>query len=275
MGTPMLTVSGVTPVTPAPRPAPAVPLSVSVILPVMNETWSLETTVTTLIEDNRADLEEILIVTSPRTRAESKRCIQQLQSRYPALIRTHQQTLPYLGGALREALSLARGRTTLLMASDLETDPGLVPTMIDEMRRGDYDIIVASRWLGRHGFHGYSKVKYGCNFMFQRLFACLYRVRLTDLTYGFRLYRTDILQRIRWEELSHAFLFEALVKPLRLGSRVREVAAVWQPRREGQSHNMLSAYAAYFRIGTRVLARRPQECLNDSAYGLIPGGGAE
>lgn len=251
------------------------PLSVTVILPVMNETWSLETTVTILVDDNHQDLEEILIVTSPRTIPESKQCIDKLRAKYPALIRVHEQTLPYLGGALREAFSLARGRTTLLMASDLETDPRLVPTLIEEMRTGAYDIIVASRWLRRRGFHGYSKVKYACNFLFQKLFAILYRVSLTDLTYGFRLYRTDVVQRILWEELKHSFLFEALIKPLRLGCRVKEVAAEWEPRREGESHNMLSAYAAYFRIGMKVLTQRRHDYLTRSAYGVIRGGRAE
>ena len=144
-----------------------------------------------------------------------------------------------------------------MMASDLETDPGVVRRMIEEMDRGAWDIVAASRWLTGTGFSGYGLVKRTCNFIFQKLFAALYRVSLTDLTYGFRLYRTAVLQGIVWEELTHSFLFEALVKPLRLGCRVTEVPAVWEPRREGVSHNMLSAYADYFRIGLTVLLRRP------------------
>ena len=80
---------------------------------------------------------------------------------------------------------------------------------------------------------------------------------LTDLTYGFRLYRTAVLQGIVWQELKHSFLFEALVKPLRLGCRVTEVPAAWEPRREGMSHNMLSAYAATSGSGSPSLLRRP------------------
>jgi glycosyltransferase involved in cell wall biosynthesis len=231
-------------------------LGVSVVLPVMDETWSLEQTVAILLEDNAAHVVELMIVVSPRTSAESLATIERLQRAHPALVRVHRQTLPYLGGALREAFAMTRGETTLMMASDLETDPRVVRAMIAEMERGGHDIVVASRWRGRHGFRGYSAPKHVCNFLFQKLFATLYRVPLTDLTYGFRLYRTSRLRNIRWEELKHSFLFEALVKPLRLGCRVAEVETVWEPRREGGSHNVLSSYVGYFRIGLRVLLAR-------------------
>lgn len=234
------------------------PFSVSVVLPVMNETWSLEETVAVILADNRDRLAEILIVTAGRTSRESLATIDALVRRQPDLIRVHRQTLPYLGGALREAFGLARGDATLMMASDLETDPRLVRSMIEEMDRGHWDIVAASRWIHGTGFSGYGAVKRACNLIFQKLFATLYGVPLTDLTYGFRLYRTPILQGLVWHELKHSFLFEALVKPLRLGCRVTEVPAAWEPRREGISHNMLSAYAGYFRIGLTALLRRPE-----------------
>jgi hypothetical protein len=223
----------------------------------MNETWSLEQTVAVLTEENGQRLCEILIVTSPRTSGESLAMVDRVARRHPSLVRVHRQTLPYLGGALREAFGLARGEATLMMASDLETDPRVVRSMIETMDRGGWDIVAASRWLTGHGFSGYGLVKRVCNRIFQRFFATLYRVPLTDLTYGFRLYRTTVLQGIMWQEVKHAFLFEALVKPLRLGCRITEVPALWEPRREGTSHNMLSAYAGYFRIGLTVLLRRP------------------
>jgi hypothetical protein len=155
------------------------------------------------------------------------------------------------------------------MASDLETDPHLVHSMIKEIRDGKNDIVVASRWLQNSGFQGYSVLKYLCNFVFQKLFSILYRVSLTDLTYGFRIYRTKIIQKIIWEELKHSFLLESLVKPLRLGCQVKEIPATWVARKEGASQNMLSAYVGYFRIGLRVALTNPKLLLKtlDSSEG--------
>jgi hypothetical protein len=47
------------------------PGTVSVVLPVMNETWSLEETIRILADENQSCLEEILIVTSPLITKES------------------------------------------------------------------------------------------------------------------------------------------------------------------------------------------------------------
>lgn len=227
-------------------------LAVSVVLPVMNETWSLEQTLAILLRDNAAHIHEVLIVMSPHTTRAARQTIDRLGQEHPSLVRVHEQTLPYLGGALREALALTVGDATLIMASDLETNPVVVPAMIAAMERENADIVIASRWLRRQGFHGYSRPKYVCNFVFQKFFALLYGVSLSDMTYGFRLYRNVALRTIRWRELKHSFLFEALLKPLRAGCRVVEVPTVWEPRQEGESSNMLSAYAGYFRIGLIV-----------------------
>src|SRR5262249_52999146 len=118
------------------------------------------------------------------------------------------------------------------------------------------------------GFQGYSLLKYLCNFVFQKLFSILYRVSLTDLTYGFRVYRTNIISQIIWEELKHSFLLESLVKPLRLGCHVKEIPAKWTPRREGSSQNMFSAYVGYFRIGLRVAFRDPQRLVRSTRLAL-------
>jgi glycosyltransferase involved in cell wall biosynthesis len=238
--------------------SPERPLTISVILPVMNETWSLEQTVRVLMEENPACIHEILIVTSPKTNPASRSTIRRLLGMYPEVTRVHQQTLPYLGGALQEAFAIVRGDYTVLMASDLETDPHLVRSLIREILDGRHDIVVASRWLQSQGFQGYSVAKYLCNFLFQKIFSTLLRVPLTDLTYAFRIYRTEILKNIVWEELKHSFLFESLAKPLKLGYRVKEIPAKWIARQEGTSQNMLSAYLGYFRIGLRVAFANPK-----------------
>ena len=68
-------------------------------------------------------------------------------------------------------------------------------------------------------------------------FAVLYGTRLTDMTYAYRIYPTKLVQSLRWEELRHPFLFEALVKPLRLGVAVIEIPSIWKARMEGESQN--------------------------------------
>ncbi|MGB9407566.1 MAG: hypothetical protein WCA89_08515, partial [Terracidiphilus sp.] len=60
------------------------------------------------------------------------------------------------------------------------------------------------------------------------------------------------VQSIQWEELRHAFLFETLVKPLRLGVQVIEISSVWKARTEGKSQNTFLLNFVYFRTGLRT-----------------------
>jgi glycosyltransferase involved in cell wall biosynthesis len=232
--------------------------SATIILPVVNETVSLRETVDIILRDSRPDVRELLIVICGRTTPESRATVQEIQNRLGDLVVVHEQKLPFLGGAMREAFDLARGSHLVMMASDLETDPEDVKTLIAESKKNPSAIITASRWRRGGSFEGYSKVKLACNWAFQKFFSLLYQTRLSDMTYAYRIFPTRLVQSIRWEELRHPFLFETLVKPLRLGVRVIEIPSAWKARREGISQNTFLQNFVYFRTGvkTRLASRQ-------------------
>jgi hypothetical protein len=226
--------------------------SATIILPVINETTSLNQTVQIILRDVQDRLREVLIVVCQRTTEQAMAVVDQLQRELGDLVVVHQQQLPFLGGALREAFALARGSHVIMMASDLETDPNDVGTLIAQAEKTPSGIATASRWIKGGAFHGYSKIKLVCNWVFQHLFSILYGTQLTDMTYGYRILPTRLVQAIRWEELGHAFNLESVVKPLRLGVPVTEVPSVWHPRIEGRSQNSFFRNFVYFRIGLKT-----------------------
>ena len=227
-------------------------LSATIVLPVMNETVSLEQTVEIILRDARPSIREILIVVCERTTPEAMAVVNRLKGQLGDLVVVHQQTLPFLGGALRECYALARGSHTVLMASDLETEPNDLGRLIEQARETPWAIVAGSRWLKRGNFSGYLPIKLVANWVFQAFFSMLYGVRLTDLTFGYRVYPTPVIQSIAWEELRHPFLFECLVKPLRLGVPVVEVTTTWRARIEGESQNPFFRNFVYFRTGLRT-----------------------
>jgi dolichol-phosphate mannosyltransferase len=239
-------------------------LRLSVILPVMNETESLRETVRLLVAGCAAYLHEIVIVTSPRTTPESQAAIATVAHLSTCPIRVFEQQLPGLGGALREAFDRVSGDWVVMMASDLETDPGVVSQMVERMLQNDCDIVTASRWLAGGGFQDYGRLRLLLNQGFQILIARMYGVQLTDLTYGFRLFRTSIVQTIRWEEHAHPMLLETVVKPLRLGYRVVEVPAPWSKRIEGVSNNTFAYNIRYLRTALKNRFRPRHQLLRES-----------
>ena len=224
---------------------------ISFILPATDETYSLTQTVHQIQELIGARAIQFIIVTSPTfTTPACRRTIQTLSEAFGS-VETFDQTRPGLGGAIQDAFDRAHAEITVLMASDLETDPLVLPALIAKIDEG-YDIAATTRWRRGAGFSGYNPVKLIFNFLFQHFFRLLYWTDLTDLTYAYRAYRTPIIKTILWEEHKFPFLFESIVKPLRLGYRVAEVEAPWVARTEGVSHNNLQQTIDYFRVGLRV-----------------------
>lgn len=229
---------------------------VGVIITAVDETWSLRQTVDTLLSENAGAVAEILIGIAPFTTVECRAVIAGLEAAYPDLVRHHEQArLPGAGGANRECIPLMRSSWLLIMAADLETHPGTAEAMIARAGLGDVDIVSTSRWLGSGRFGNYSRIKRVCNLLFQRFFSILYGTQLTDMTFGFRLYRATELSRYAWQETGHAFFFETLIKPLRCGARIAEVETHWRGRQEGETHLSAFEYLRYFRIGLSTRAR--------------------
>ncbi len=226
-------------------------MNVSIILPVIDETVSLRKTVDVLLAENRPDIGEILIVACNKTSNEALAVCNALASEHKELVSVRFQKRPYLGGAMRDAFEWARGTHVLMMASDLETDPATAKDLIAKAKEG-YDIVTATRWSQTGGFQGYSHVKYALNWIFQQIFRLLYGVSLSDLTYGFRIFKAEWVKKIAWEELRHAFLLETMLKPLRLGARVVEIPSVWRTREEGNSHNPFLQNFVYFRTAFKT-----------------------
>jgi hypothetical protein len=242
----------------------------AVILPVVTETDSLDETARILRETSNDDIAEVLVVVCDRTTPESLARCRGLEAVFGDRLRIHHQQLPFLGGAMREAFELATASHVIMMASDLETDPGTVSDLIAQAKKNPGAIITASRWASGGGFSGYGAHRVAANWVFQRLTSVLYRTKLTDATFGYRLFPTAFVQRIRWEGLRHEFLLETLLKPLRLGIAVVEVPTTWKLRQEGESQNSVMTQARYIPTLIRNRAVSPKVLVADPPVSVQP-----
>ena len=236
--------------------------NVTIILPVINETFSLKKTVEIIEKTcNSDDIKEFLIVVCNKTTLESIDVCNQLTAKLGIKSTLYYQNLPFIGGAMREAFDLAKGSHTIMMSTDLETDPNVVQNFIQLAKENPNFIITASRWTDGGGFVGYNRVKLKANYIFQTLFALIYQTPLTDLTYAYRLFPTMLLKSINWNELKHPFFLETIIKPLRLGIKVIEIPTIWSARTEGTSQNPFFANFSYFKIACKVRFMKKENIL--------------
>lgn len=239
----------------------------AVIITALDETWSLKETVRRVAEENRETVSDIIMTIAPHTTADCRAAIDEMEAAYPGLVRRYEQRrLPGVGGALRECVELVDAEWFVMMSSDLETPPDRVREMIARARTGDVDVVATSRWMAGGDFGNYHPVKLMCNWVFQKFFSALYGCALTDMTFGFRVYRTALFRRFCWTETGMAFFFESLCKPLRMGARVVEIPVQWRRREEGESHIKASEFVRYFRVGLAVrFMRRKRFVAADAA----------
>ena len=233
----------------------------SIVLPVVNETESLRKTIEILFNEVKEKIKEIIIVVDKITSKDSLSVVEDLIAKYPGVIKLLWQKRKFLGGALQDSFEQCSGKYSVMMASDLETNPHDVKDMIEKIEMG-YDIVVTSRWINKGSFDGYNPIKFILNKIFQIFFKTLYRCNLTDLTYGFRIYKTHILKEIRWKELRHPFLLESILKPIKLRRyKIIEIPTTWKVRREGTSQNSFWMNFIYFRIGFKIMFMGEKEIL--------------
>lgn len=236
----------------------------TILLPVMDETYSLSETVETILDIcNPNDLAEFIILVCERTTVNARNTAEALVEKYSSRVHMyiHEQRLPFVGGAIREGFDLAVGSHLILMSSDLETDPHLIKDFIKYAKEAPDYIITASRWRKGGGFKNYNKIKLVCNWIFEHLIGWFYFSKLSDLTYGFRIFPTKLVQQIKWEELKHPFFLETALKPLRLGVKFKEIPVRWVARTEGVSQNSFFANFKYFKTAWHIRFLHPNEIL--------------
>lgn len=242
----------------------AVPLSeisLSVVVTVYSETFSILETIEKLLKNDRGYIKEIILLTSPRSSEETFRICREMEVKYEIVRLQVQKNNPGIGWAYREGMEAAQGNYVALMAGDLETEPEAVDRMVKKIEETGCDEVIANRWLKGGGFTGYEPVKLILNWLFQKIFKVLFWTKLGDLTFGFKILRTEMAKSINWEGERHEICIETTVKPLKAGFYVEQVPSVWVGRREGTSVNKLLANFRYVIMALRILRQSKKDFL--------------
>ena len=225
----------------------------SIILPVINETFSLEKTIKIIMEENKNYIEEIIIITSKyKTLSKSITIIEELKKKYLEKVFHYTQDLPFIGGAIQKGFEVCNGSHVVMMASDLETNPDDIKKMIICSINNPDSIITASRWISNKSFKNYNYLKLVLNYIFQNILKILFFSNLSDMTYGYRLFPSKLVKKIKWVELKHPFLLETLLNPIKLNINIIEIPSKWIARTEGVSQNTFMTNFLYLLTALRI-----------------------
>jgi glycosyltransferase involved in cell wall biosynthesis len=113
---------------------------------------------------------------------------------------------------------------------DGSQDPRELPRVLGPLERGEADLVLGARALGRHHpLHASLGTR-----LVARLVSLRYGVRLTDIG-PFRALRVALLRRLGMRDLAFGWPVEMVVKAAALGARIVEVPVSQGPRRGGRS----------------------------------------
>ena len=237
--------------------------SCTVIIPVIRETELFERVVSLTLESCAvSDLKEFIIVVHPEyTSKESITSIEKMRPVSEAAGVAYQvleQKLPGMGGAMRDALEVAKGSHTIIQNADMALDPRVMAKMIACAKDTPATIISASRYIEKGSIEeGYKKLNLLWNRLAQVYCAILYQSRLTDFTYAYRCCPTVYYHAVQWEELKHPFALEGTLKFVRLGLPFREIPG----RQIGGSQSGYRETLLYLPVSLHVRFMRKKDIL--------------
>jgi len=107
-----------------------------------------------------------------------------------------------------EAAIKRRGNIIITIDSDNQHNPKDIPKMVDIIKNEDIDIVIGSRSFNRNMPLSY---KIGNIFLY-KTFKFLFKVNIVDTQCGFRAFKSNIYNKIRWTASSYSVETEMLIK---------------------------------------------------------------
>jgi glycosyltransferase involved in cell wall biosynthesis len=221
-------------------------MRLSIIVPVYNERQTIEEIVRR-VQAVDLNLEKEIIVVDDGSTDGTGEILQTLE--LPGLRTVIHEKNKGKGAALRSGFDLAEGEIILIQDADLEYDPREYPQLLEPILDGRADVVYGSRFLG-----GPHRVLYFWHYVGNRFLTTfsnmLSNLNLTDMETCYKVFRRDILQKIKLKSPRFGFEPEITVKLAKLHCRIYEVPISYSGRdyAEGKKIGWKDGLAALFHL---------------------------
>jgi glycosyltransferase involved in cell wall biosynthesis len=233
-------------------------MKVSIVVPVYNEKDTIETIISRINKARVYDLEkEIIIVDDFST--DGTRDILKKYSDANIKIFYHEKNKGK-GAALRTGFGNATGDIVIIQDADLEYDPADYEKLLKPFLDGKADVVYGSRFMGGEPHRVIYFWHYVGNkllTMFSNMFTNL---NLTDMETCYKIFKKEVLDKIRIEEDRFGFEPEVTAKVSMLNVRIYEVGISYSGRSyaEGKKIGIKDGFRTlYVIIKYGLFKRRP------------------
>ena len=157
----------------------------------------------------------------------------------------HSKARKGLGSAILKGIQQARGDTIVVMDSDFSHPPQVILKLIESIKKYQYDIAVASRYIKGGKIQGWS-LKRKVMSKFATLIAKKgLGIDTLDPMSGFFAFKRNIINGLNIDAIGFKFLLEILVKTR--GVNIKEIPYTFQDRELGSSKTGIRTVFDYLR----------------------------
>ncbi|MCD6049659.1 MAG: glycosyltransferase family 2 protein [Verrucomicrobia bacterium] len=199
----------------------------SVVMPVYNEEATVAEVIRVVLKQKPV---QELVVVDDCSKDGTYTVLQKLAAENPRIQLYHHEVNQGKGAALRTAISKATSPIVLIQDADLEYDPTEYYLLLRPILADRADIVYGSRFLGS----GSHRVLYYWHSLGNKVLTTMSNMftnlNLTDMETCYKVFRREIIQKVKIEENRFGFEPEITAKISKLDARIYEVAISYYGR---------------------------------------------
>lgn len=226
-------------------------MKLSIIIPIYNEEKTISDIVHAVESSNKLELDYEIILIDDFSSDKTPEIISKVYTENPSLIIVKHSINQGKGAALRSGFQLASGDIILIQDADLEYDPKEYPKLLKPIIENKADVVYGSRFRSDQEtrvLYFWHRVANGLLTLLSNMFTNL---NLTDMETGYKVFRKDILEKVKLTENRFGIEPELTAKISSVPNvRIYEVGISYFGRtyEEGKKIGIKDAFRAFYAI---------------------------